>query len=185
MLVVVALMAARDVRALLLRVVDRRARHGRSAARGVRPPAHAAAGILRGDAHRRRDLAAHQRHRDARHRHRLQRVDGDPQPAAARRRPHDAGDHERQAHAARAGGRAGGRRADRPVRTPRAQARAREPGSRRRRRRLRGRGAARGPHGAGVRPRAGGPAALRRARRGGVRRPRWRGSGSARSWSRR
>ena len=54
--------------------------------------------------------------------------------------------------------RAAGGRADRPVRPPRAQARAREPGSRRRRRRLRRRGAARDPHRAGVRPRGRGPA---------------------------
>ena len=75
-----------DVHAFLLRVVDRRARHGRPAARGVRPSADAAARILRGDADRRRDLPPDQRHRDARDRHRLQRVDGDPQPAASRRR---------------------------------------------------------------------------------------------------
>ena len=58
-----------------------------------------------------------------------------------------------QAHAARAGRRAARRGADHPVRPPRAQARAREPGPRRRRRRVRRRGAARDPHRAGVRPR--------------------------------
>ena len=58
-----------------------------------------------------------------------------------------------QAHAARAGRRAAGRRADHPVRPARAQARAREPGSRRRRRRLRRRVAARDPHRAGLRAR--------------------------------
>ena len=158
-----------DVHAFLLRVVDRRARDRGSAARGVRPSAHAAARLLRGDAHRRRDLAAHQRHRDAGDGHRLQRVDGDPQPAAPRRRAHDAGDHQHQADAAGAGRRAGGRRPDRAVRAQGAQARAGEPGPRRRRRRVRRRGAARGPHRAGLRPRARGPAPLRRARRGGVR----------------
>ena len=84
-------------------------------------------------------------------------VDGDPQPAAAGRRPGDARAHEPQADAARAGRRAAGGGADRAVRPARAQARAREPGPHRRRRRLRRRGAARDPHGAGVRPRAGGP----------------------------
>ena len=93
----------RDLRALLLRVVAGRARDRRPAARGVRPPADAAAGLLRGDAHRRGDLAAHQRHDDAGDGDRLERVDGDAQPAAAGRRPRDAGAHQRQAHAARAG----------------------------------------------------------------------------------
>ena len=90
-----------------------------------------------------------------------------------------------QAHAARAGRRAAGARADHLLRPPRAQARAREPGPRRRRRRLRRRGAARDPHRAGLRPRGRGPRAVRRARRGRVRAPRSRAFASARCWSRR
>ena len=101
------------------------------------------------------------------------------------RRAHDAGDHERQADAAGAGGRAGGRRPDHSLRTPGAQARAGEPGSRRRCRRVRGRGAARDPHRPGVRPRAGRPAALRASasKRRSARRSR--ASSSARCWWRR
>ena len=64
---------------------------------------------------------------------------------------------------------AGGDRAHRAVRPARAQALARQPGPHRRSRQLRGRDAARDPHGAGLRPRAGRSAPVRRARRGGVR----------------
>ena len=159
----------RDLRAVLLRVLARRARDGRSSPRGVRPPAVAAARLLRAHAHRRSHLAPDQRHDHARDGHRLERVDGHTQRPAHGRRPRDARAHEREAHAARPGGRAAGAGADPVLRPARAQARAREPGPRRRRRRVRRRSAARDPHGAGVRSRGRGSTAVRRARRRRVR----------------
>src|SRR6266542_2538365 len=73
------------------------------------------------------------------------------QPVAARRWARHARVDEREAHAARARRRAGRRRADHPVRPPRAKARPGIAGSRRRCRCVPRRIAARDPHRAGVR----------------------------------
>ena len=162
-----------DLRALLQRVVDRRARHRRSAPARVRSPADAVAGILRGDAHRRGHFAPDQRYDDARERRSARAfrwrcatscsvlgalvllmltslkltllvLAGLPVVVAA----------------------------DHPLRPARSPPRRAQPGSRCRHRRLRRRGDPRNPHGAGLCARARGPARLRRARRGRVRRRR-------------
>ena len=155
----------RDLRALLQRFVDRRARHRRSAQAGVRSPADVVARLLRGHAHGRSDLAAHQRYNHAGVGNRLQPVDGAAQHRAWRGGADPADADQPQADAAGARGPPGRAAADHPVRPPRAAPGAREPGSRCRHRRLCRRGDPRDPHRASLRARTGRSGGLRAARR--------------------
>ena len=103
-----------------------RARSDRSAPRGVRPHPRPRARLLRGDAHRRGDLAPHQRCDAASAGDRLRPVDVPAQRAHDGRSRRDAVRDELETRGAGAGGRAGDAASDSSARPARTQALARE-----------------------------------------------------------